>query len=155
MNNPFFDTVFTNADQEVVEYDGSPVTWRVSAYVIVRCSNTILIIKNKLEKLFDIVGGGIEFGEDIEKALRREAREEAGVDLKLGKILDAQVGWFFHRQGSFHQTLQLFYQAEIVGDLIEPTETDIEWRGFVPIDEIGVKYRLPEFVEKVIKEKLV
>jgi ADP-ribose pyrophosphatase YjhB (NUDIX family) len=146
---------FTNADQEIVPYDGSPVTWRVSVYVLVcRTSeaNTpeILIIKNHLEKLHDIVGGGIELGETIEEAIQREALEEAGAQIKLGQLLQIKEDWFYHRKGSFHHTLQLFYAAELMGELQAPTEPDIVWRESVPVSEIGVKYHVPPVVAEVI-----
>jgi 8-oxo-dGTP pyrophosphatase MutT (NUDIX family) len=150
MTNPVAHKLFHNADQEIVQYDGTPLSWRVSAYVVVRKNDRILIIKNKLEKLYDVVGGGIEFGEDVEEALARECIEEAGIKVKVGRLLKAHVGWFSHRNGNFYQTLQLFYEAEPLGDLLPPTETDIEWRDFVPVSDIGNKYRLPPVVESVI-----
>lgn len=143
---------FFNANQEPVEYDGSPITWRVSAYALVKKDKKILIIKNKLEKLYDIVGGGIEFGEDILDALKRECMEEGGATIKLGALLKAHVDWFYHRNGKYYQTLQLFYAAELQGELEKPTESDIEWRDFVPVEQVGSKYRLPPIVEKVVKE---
>lgn len=109
----------------------------------------LLIIKNKNEKLFDILGGGIEMGEDIEQALAREAMEEAGAHLQIGTLLKAHVDWFHHRNGNFHQTLQLFYKAELIGELQAPTDPAIDWVGFVPLGEIGGQYRLPEVVERV------
>lgn len=141
---------FTNADQEIVEYDGSDLSWRVSVYAVICEESKVFIIKNRTEKLFDIVGGGIDFGETIEEALEREAMEEAGAKIKIGKLVHAHVDWFYYKLGTFHQTLQLFYQAELVGDLQEPTEPEMEWRGFVKINQIGKKYRLPPIVEEVI-----
>ncbi|MCB9813172.1 MAG: NUDIX domain-containing protein [Pseudomonadales bacterium] len=146
------DKQFSDANQEPVEYDGSPLSWRVSAYALVKKDSKILIIKNKLEKLYDVVGGGIEFGEDIAEALERECMEEGGAEIKMGNLLKAHVDWFYHRNGNYYQTLQLFYDAELVGDLQKPTESDVEWRDFVLVDEVGSKYRLPPIVEQVIKE---
>lgn len=145
---------FLNADQETVQYDGSPISWRVSAYVIIRQNSQVLIIKNRTEKLYDIIGGGIEFGEDIKEALARECMEEAGIQAKIGRLLDAKVNWFSHKNGQFYQTLQLFYEAELLGEMGQPTEEDIVWREFVPESEIGTTYKLPLIVEKVIRELL-
>jgi 8-oxo-dGTP diphosphatase len=143
---------FHNADQEPVEYDGSPISWRVSAYALVVHHDELLIIKNRLEKLHDIIGGGVEFGETIEEALHREALEESGARIKIGTLVDAVTGWFYHRNGNFYQTIQLFYTAELMGDLQEPTEKDIAWRGFVPLKHLGVKYKLPDAVETVMQK---
>lgn len=140
---------FFNADQELVEYDGSPITWRVSAYALLEKDDKIFIIKNKTEKLYDIVGGGIEIGETIEEALHRECLEEGGLTIQIGTLLHAHVDWFYHKSGTYYQTCQLFYSADIVA-MDEPTDDSTEWRGFVPVSEIGSKYRLPPIVEQVI-----
>lgn len=150
MKNPFVDKIFTDADQEVVAYDGSPVDWRNSAYAFVVESGQILLVKNRLEKLYDIPGGGIDLGETLEEALAREALEEAGAKLKIGSLLDQQVDWFYHRGGKYYQTLQLFFTASLVGELNKPSDPDIEWAGFVPISEL-TKYPLPRAASQVLR----
>ncbi len=137
---------FLNADQELVEYDGSPITWRVSAYALIEKDGEIFIIKNKTEKLYDIVGGGVEIGETIDEALQRECLEEGGITIQTGKLLHAHVDWFYHKSGTFFQTCQLFYRATIQEYLDAPTDDAMEWRGFVPVSEIGKTYRLPPIV---------
>lgn len=146
---------FTDADQEPISYSQQELTWRVSAYALVVKDGKLLIIKNKLEKLHDIIGGGIEFGETIEDALHREAMEEGGVKIKIGKLLGTALDWFYHKKGTYHQTLQLFYLAELSGELNSPTDLDIEWVGFVNLDEIGTKYHLPPVVENVITNTFI
>lgn len=153
MTLPVTTKQFLDANQDPVEYDGSPLSWRVSAYVLVQKEDQLLIIKNKREKLYDIIGGGIEFGETIEEALAREAQEEGGVVVTIGELLHANVGWFYHRNGNYYQTLQLFYAASAIEEA-EPTDPDIEWCGWVDLSQIGSDYRLPAFVEHVIKEKV-
>lgn len=148
---------FTNANLEPVPYDGSEITWRVSAYVLIVQDGKLLLAKNRLEKFYDVLGGGIDIGESIEAALHREAEEEGGVTIKLGKLLFAQQDWFYHRKGKFYQTLQLYYEAKLFGDVGKPTDPDMEWTGFVPIDEVDVKYKLAvsTSVGKSIKEYLL
>ncbi|GIK84143.1 MAG: hypothetical protein BroJett025_07650 [Patescibacteria group bacterium] len=154
MNSRLQNKTFLNADQEVVMYDGSEITWRVSAYAVITKNDTVLIIKNRKEKLHDIVGGGIEFGETIEETLAREGLEEGGAKIKIGELLHAETNWFYHFSNKkYHQTLQLFYSATLDGELSQPTEKNIEWRGFVPVTEIGTTYHLPRNVEAVIKQK--
>jgi 8-oxo-dGTP diphosphatase len=152
MSNQVSTKKFYDANQELVEYDDSPLSWRVSAYALIEKDNKILIIKSKLEKLYDVVGGGIEFGENIEEGLFRESLEEGGAKIKIGKLLKAHVDWFYHRNGNYYQTLLLFYKAELTEELTSPKDKNIEWRDFVSIDKIGNEYRLPPFVETVIKE---
>lgn len=143
---------FTNPNQEIVPYDGSPVTWRISAYALVQRENEILIIKNQTEKLHDIVGGEIELGETVEEAICREAVEEAGAKIKVGRFVKVKEDWFYSPSvKTFHHTLQLFYTAELIEELQPPTESDIIWRDFVPMVQIGTQYHLPPIVEEVIQ----
>lgn len=154
MSDPFSDKIFRNSNQEIVEYDGSPVTWRISVYVLVRKGNELLMVKNKEEKLYDVIGGGVELGETFEEAITREAMEEAGAVVKIGKLLHAHLDWFSYKPGVFYQTVQLYYEAELTAELVQPTDPRTVWRGFVPLSEQPEKYPLPPIVEKVIKENI-
>lgn len=142
--------VFHDANQQVVPYHGEPLSWRVSAYVIIRRADQVLLIKNSREQAYDIVGGGIDFGESVTDALNREAMEEAGAQVKVGQLLANKLDWFYYYQGTYHQTLQLLYAAELVGELQPPTDPEIEWVGWVPLSEAGTKYPLPPFVSQTI-----
>lgn len=99
--------IFTNADQEVVEFDGSPLRWRVSAYALIVKDGKLLIHKNRTEKVYDIPGGGIEMEEDVNTALHREAMEEIGAQIQIGQLVDVVEGWFSHKNGVFYHTIQL------------------------------------------------
>ncbi|MEO8581366.1 MAG: NUDIX domain-containing protein [Patescibacteria group bacterium] len=148
MNN-FSNRVFTNADQEVMQYDGQAVSWRVSAYALIVQEDSILIIKNRNEKLYDVPGGGIEFGESIEEALERELMEEAGAKAAIGNIIHVEQGFFKHGNGNFYQTIQMFYSAKLVGELVEATEGTTEFVGFVKFDELE-KYPLPKAAKAAV-----
>lgn len=147
---------FSNANLEPVPYDGSEVTWRVSAYALIIRDEKLLLAKSKHEKFYDVIGGGVDIGETIEEALHREAAEEAGAQIQIGKLLFTAMDWFYHRKGRFYQTLQLYYQAELVGELGKATDPDIEWTGFVPITDVGQTYTLAvsESAERSIRQFL-
>jgi 8-oxo-dGTP pyrophosphatase MutT (NUDIX family) len=147
---------FSNANLEPVPYDGSEVTWRVSAYALIIRDGKLLLAKSKHEKFYDVIGGGVDIGETIEEALHREAAEEAGAQIEIGKLLFTAMDWFYHRKGKFYQTLQLYYQAELVGELGKATDPDIEWTEFVPIADVGQTYTLAvsESAERSIRQFL-
>lgn len=141
--------LFVDANRKAVPYDGSPVTWRVSAYSIITQNHQLLLAKSRLENFYDVIGGGIEIGETAEEALHREALEEAGAHIKVGQLLFSTVDWFYHRKGVFYQTLQLFYESELVGPLTQPADPEIEWSGFVPFSDLETKYQLSNSVDVV------
>lgn len=152
MNSLLKKKTFYNSDNEIIPYDGSPMTWRVSVYTVVIENQQILIAKNRLEKFHDVLGGGVEFGETIHETLHREAMEEGGAKIEVGKLLRVHEDYFYHRKGSFHQTVQLFYEGKLVGELGKPTEELVEWVGFVDLKKIGTEYRLPTIVEKIVSD---
>jgi 8-oxo-dGTP diphosphatase len=147
-------THFHDCDENLIVYDGSPLKWRVSAYGLIVRDDSILLLSNKKEVLHDIPGGGVEFGESIAEALQREAIEEAGASVEAKDLIYMYQDYFFHREhDTFFQTIQLFYEAELDGDLTTPTETDIEWAKFVQIAELD-QYPLPKAVQTAIKKYL-
>lgn len=147
----FSNRIFTNADQEVVEYQGQSLSWRVSAYALIIKDDSILILKNKNEKLYDVPGGGIDLGETIAEGLQRELMEEAGATAEIGDLIYLQEGFFKHAKGNFYQTIQLFYRAILVGDLVESTEGTTEFVDFVKLNELE-QYPLPKAVLQAISK---
>jgi ADP-ribose pyrophosphatase YjhB (NUDIX family) len=147
--------IFLNADQEVVEYDGSPLEWRVSAYGIVIRDRKILLIKNKREKLFDIPGGGLELDETPDEAVAREGKEEAGTELKIGKIADVATNYFYHREKKkYYNTVQLFYVGELIGELGTPTDLSIEKVFWVELEKLN-EFPLPERAKAAVEKALL
>jgi ADP-ribose pyrophosphatase YjhB (NUDIX family) len=151
MPNQYSKRTFTNANQEVVEYNGEPVSWRISAYALIVKDDSLLIIKNKNEKLYDIPGGGIEEGELIAEALERELMEESGAKAKIGALIHIEEDFFKHARGDFYQTIQLYYLGELSDELTTPADARIEFVGVVPISELA-KYPLPKAVLNAIEK---
>lgn len=149
MNHKFHHRIFTNANQEAVEYKGEIVHWRVSAYAVVAKGNAVLLIKNKNEKLYDVPGGGVDLGETIEQALKRELIEEAGATAKIGKLLHLQEGFFKHANGMYYQTIQLFYESKLIGNLVTSTEGTTEFVDFVSQSDLSL-YPLPIGAAKAV-----
>lgn len=64
-----------------------------------------------------LIGGEVEKGESDEQALKREAREEIGAQVTIGKKIGTAGDYLYARRINeyIHKT-NTFYQAEIVGD---------------------------------------
>ena len=122
----------------------------VSAAVIWRGGRVLLTRRMKgahLAGLWEFPGGKVEEGEDPEDALRRECREECGIDVEVRDILDVT----FHRYPQ-KNVLLLFYDCALRGD---------DGRGD-PVHDLGVaehvwcaptdirRYDLPPPDERVI-----
>lgn len=122
----------------------------VSAAVIWRHGRVLLTRRMKgahLAGLWEFPGGKVEDGEDPEDALRRECREECGIDVVVRDILDVT----FHRYEQ-KDVLLLFYDCAL-----RAGEGEVD-----PVEDLGVaehlwcapseirRYDLPPPDERVI-----
>ena len=65
------------------------------------------------EKFYRPAGGGIEFGEPSETALRREVREELGVEIELPALLGVLENIFYYDGRPGHE-IAFVYDAQFV-----------------------------------------
>jgi mutator protein MutT len=98
---------------------------------------------------WEFVGGGMEFGEKPEDAVKREAREEAGVEIKIVRLLPKVFSnlWKFD-DGRQQQIIMLSYECKIVDGVPTPNlGENIGELKFVSIDEIKNMDTLPQLYE--------
>lgn len=101
--------------------------------ILVRDGKILLTVRgNEPSKgLYDLPGGYVEDGEHPRDAAVREAKEELGVDVKLGSI----HGMYMDSYGQERATLNIYYEGEITDG--QPGAYDdvaaIEW---VDINEL-------------------
>jgi 8-oxo-dGTP diphosphatase len=103
---------------------------RVIAGIILRKDNKILLIKEILEDSKEhwiFPGGGVEFGETIEEAAKREAKEETGLDVEIKELLGFKE--IIRPRFDYH-TVIFFFIAEPLNDKITKTDKVLEARYF-------------------------
>lgn len=119
---------------------------RVSAKaVIVRNGKLLVTVNNDRDGEFRLLpGGGQDPGESLLEALRRECREELGVEIRPGDIIYTRdyIGSrheFAHRQSNVHQ-LEIMFSAELaegeiprMTDTADDFQTGVEW---CPLEEL-------------------
>jgi mutator protein MutT len=98
----------------------------------------ILLVKRGAEPsigLWSIPGGSVELGETLEEALKREVREETGLEVNVGEI--AGVSDLIIKQYgrvTYHYILIDYFASVTSGEVTAGTDaTDCKW---VSLDEI-------------------
>jgi ADP-ribose pyrophosphatase YjhB (NUDIX family) len=79
--------------------------------------------------LWDTPGGFVTPGESLEQAVRRELREEAGIELEVGRLV-ATVPDVYGAGGD--PTLNAFYECRIAGGDPQAADDVAELRWFAP-----------------------
>lgn len=109
---------------------------RVGAYIIIIKDGALAA--TKAPKGYYLPGGGIKDGESHLECIAREAKEEAGYEVKVVSYLClADKYWKNGEKGYFHP-VQYYYVGELLGKNGEPQEHDTEF-AWLPIEEIEEK----------------
>lgn len=86
---------------------------------------------------WEFVGGGIEFGEDPIEAIKREVREEIGVEVGEIKLLPKIISdTQDFKNGDKTQVLILTYECKITSGTPKPNDLEIGMIKYVPVSDI-------------------
>lgn len=91
------------------------LSFRPSVYAVIIENNKVLL--SRQWDGYDFPGGGVEIGETIEEAIKRETWEETGVKISLGPIIycsDAFFKFSFGRN-KYKQSILMYYLCRKTG----------------------------------------
>jgi 8-oxo-dGTP diphosphatase len=99
----------------------------VTAAIIAK-GNAILLTKRPQEKhnggRWEFPGGKIEFGEEPRDCLKREIKEELGIDIEVGDIFDISSHVYDEKK---HILLLAFHCAYLGGEIQKHDIADYAW----------------------------
>jgi 8-oxo-dGTP pyrophosphatase MutT (NUDIX family) len=83
---------------------------RPAAYALVVNDGKALLLRMRHTGKYQLPGGGVKVGERIEDTLRREVREEAGIEISVGRLLDfAELFFIYDPSGKAYHGLHFYY----------------------------------------------
>ena len=122
--------------------DKHPPTHRVGAFAIVRDEDGRVLISRRVDSgWYNLPGGGVEPHESAPEGLRREVREETGLEVEVGRL----VGLYSKPQ---KHELVLTFEARVIGGSMQPSEEADQHDWVVP-DELQRFQILPKHLERI------
>jgi len=116
--------------------------YRIAVKAIIIRDGRLLLVQEQDDEWWSIPGGGVDYGETVDQALRRELSEELGVDPEAVQIDDTVQ---FVAIGAIVKGIpkaNLFYRVQVPTETIQPTAhvTEHKW---CTADEISKLYMSP------------
>jgi 8-oxo-dGTP diphosphatase len=112
----------------------------------------LVLKKSDLEDInpntFDMPGGRIRFGEKLEEAVIREAKEETGLDVEVGKVFNV---WTFVKQEEEFQLTGIDFFCVTDEEEVKLSEehSGFEWKS---AEEIINDEKYPDWLRETIEK---
>jgi 8-oxo-dGTP diphosphatase len=111
--------------------------------IVVREGALLMVLRGKDpgRGLWSVPGGRVEAGEYLFDAVKREVREETGLDVEVGDLLGIH-----EVVGDPHYVI-MDYSATVVGELTPVAGADADEARWIPFEEVQTLDLTPRFVE--------
>lgn len=130
---------------------------RVSVYGVLIQDGKILLLRNRSSGKLAFPGGGVEVGEPLNPALRREMREETGLEIEVGKFIIFKEHFFYYDplDVAFH-SFMFFYrctpvtQSLVADDQVDDLESEKpRWYDLASLDRSQIQRPLQEIYDLI------
>lgn len=101
--------------------------FRMAVYGLILKDDEILVMNIKGVDSYFFPGGGVEQGEILEEALRREVKEETGFNVNVKKFLDFKESFYYSPLKKAYHEFMFFYLCEIRSGRLTEDEKNVEY----------------------------
>jgi mutator protein MutT len=83
-----------------------------------------------------LIGGGVDDGEPLDEAIKREIKEEAGIEVEITKSLGFDEDFEPNKHGEITHYIFLVFHAKYISGEVT-ADDDIEQLKWIPKSELG------------------
>lgn len=123
-----------------IDIPADRVAFRPSVYGLIVHEGNVLLCNTKSTGKYSLPGGGIDVGEKIEDALRREVYEECGIEVNIEKLVgvDENCCYYNPADEAWHVHAFFYRCSPVSFELLTPDihEMEAEKPQWVPISSL-------------------
>lgn len=126
----------TTTDYYGNKYEVNPDNMKVSIHVYgIAIEDGKALISPQFDG-YDWPGGTFKIGEDTVQTLKREFKEETGLEVEVVRLLDVETSLFHHyKRGTDHHSILVFYLVKVVGGAITDAGFDDDEKEYARLAE--------------------